>query len=313
MDSGTTALTLDQLRLFVCVAEQGSFSAAGRKLGRVQSAISYGVANLEQILDVQLFDRSGRRPQLTERGRGLLTDARQVLSQVGQFQSRAASVAQGLESDVSVAVDAIFPTSILIKLCRAFQNKFPSVSLRVHTEVLDAVAALISDGTCHLGVTGPVADQPNLDSRFLCRVALVPVAASCHSLSQTRGAIATSDVRDKVQIVISRQVQQPGGDHSVLSRLTWRVADATTKLALIRAGLGWGNLPLDMVRDDLKSKRLVRLELEQWGPEPIMAALSSVVRVDAPPGPAGQWLRSQLEQLCTEPCWRPFQGQSGRR
>ena len=79
-----SALTLDQIRLFVCVVQEGSFSAAARRLRRAQSAVSYGVANLEKLLGVQLFDRSGHRPALTATGQGLLSNARQVLDVVGQ-------------------------------------------------------------------------------------------------------------------------------------------------------------------------------------------------------------------------------------
>jgi len=294
------ALTLDQLRLFVCVTEEGSFSAAGRRLKRAQSAVSYGISNLEQLLDVQLFDRAGRRPRLTKTGRALLLDARQVLARVGELHTRASSMAQGLESDVSIVVDAIFPAELLVELCRAFQVKFPTVSLRVHTEVLGAVASLVLDGTCQLGVSGPVgADAADLQRRLLAHVAMVPVAASSHPLSRFDFPIPTSAVRDHVQIVISdRSRLTEGVDHGVLSGLTWRVADATTKLALIRAGLGWGNLPFEMVRADLERGALAKLVLEEWGPQPLLASLSSIVQVGAPPGPAGQWLLGQLEVLC---------------
>lgn len=292
-------LTLDQLRLFLCVAEEGSFSAAARQLHRVQSSVSYGISNLEEILGVQLFDRNGHRPQLTRAGRVLLLDARQIFEQIGQFRACAASIAKGLEPDVSFVVDAIFPAENLVEIYRVFQAQFPTVSLRIHTEVLGAVASLVLDGTCQLGISGPVgAEAPGLRRRFVTNVAIVPVAESGHPLARIDGRIPTAEVRDQVQIVISQRSKAPGGDRGVLSGVTWRVADAATKLALIRAGLGWGNLPLTMVRNDLKEGVLVRLTLEEWGPQPLLAPLCSIVRADAPPGPAGQWLLQHLDTLC---------------
>ena len=291
-------LTLDQLRLFLCVAEEGSFSAAGRRLNRVQSAVSQGISNLEDALGVSLFDRKGRRPQLTATGRSLLLDTQQVFVQVGRLRTRAASIAEkGLEAEVSVVVDAIVPAALLVAMCRGFQEQFPTVSLRIHTEVLAAVAELVLDGTCDLGISGPVGiDDAGLARRFLTHVAMLPVAGANHPLARFEGPIPTSAVRDQIQVVISQRSTAAAGDHGVLSGHSWRVADAATKLTLIRAGLGWGNLPCEMVEGDLRAGALVRIELEEWGPKPLLAPLSSIARADAPPGPAGQWLLQELQQ-----------------
>ena len=78
-------LSLDQLRVLVAIADAGSFSAAGRRIGRAQSAISQAVAGLEATQGVQLFDRSGHRPQLTEIGRLLVDQARMVLASAARF------------------------------------------------------------------------------------------------------------------------------------------------------------------------------------------------------------------------------------
>jgi len=294
-------LTLDQLRLFLCVVEEGSFSAAGRRLDRVQSAVSQGISNLEETLGVALFDRTGRRPELTANGRSLLLDAQQVFAQVSQLRTRAASIAKGLEADVSVVVDAIVPAELLVAMCRGFQARFPTVSLRIHTEVLAAVAEQVLDGSCHLGISGPIGiDNAGLTRRFLTHVAMLPVAGSNHPLARLEGPIPTTAVRDQIQVVISQRSKATSGDHGVLSGHSWRVADAATKLTLIRAGLGWGNLPCEMVKGDLQVGALVQLQLEEWGPKPLLAPLSSIVRSDSPPGPAGQWLLKRLDVLSQE-------------
>lgn len=297
---GLDALTLDQVRLFVCAAQEGSFSAAARRLGRAQSAVSYGVANLEKLLGVQLFDRSGHRPALTETGRGLLSDARQILDDVGKLHARASSVADGLEMDVRLAVDAICPAELLIELCTSFQEQFPTVSLHIHTDVLGAVAALVLEGTCQVGISGPVGlEAEELERRFLADIPMVAVAAAGHALSGLPSPISRGQLRGQVQIVITQRVRSPASmDYGVLSDTTWRVADAATKLALIRAGLGWGNLPLALVREDLERGALVQLVLEERGPRPLMAPLAAITRGDSPPGPAGRWLLGTLETLC---------------
>lgn len=96
------AVTLDQLRTFIAAAEEGSFSAAGRKLRRAQSVVSQTLLNLEAQLGVTLFDRSERYPKLTEAGVALLTEARGVADQMDGFKARARSMKEGLEPELSV-------------------------------------------------------------------------------------------------------------------------------------------------------------------------------------------------------------------
>src|SRR6202044_3836666 len=99
-------VSLDQLRTFIAAADEGSFSAAGRRLKRAQSVVSQTLANLERQLRVTLFDRSRRIPVLTERGRALLVDARAVTGRADVFVARARSLAGGLEPELCILTDA---------------------------------------------------------------------------------------------------------------------------------------------------------------------------------------------------------------
>src|SRR6478672_3296370 len=107
MDLMLDALSLDQIKTFLAAAEEGSFSAAGRKLRRSQSVVSHSLANLEEQLGVRLFDRSARYPILTEAGRALLDDARAVTLGIGSLKAKAQALAGGLEPEVSVALDVM--------------------------------------------------------------------------------------------------------------------------------------------------------------------------------------------------------------
>jgi len=112
-------LTLDQMRSFVAVVENGSFRAAARRLARVQSAVSHAVANFEAALGVTLFDRSERRPQLTAEGRALLADARAILLKVDALRARARGLGEGVELGLSLVVDTLFPMPAVGAACRA--------------------------------------------------------------------------------------------------------------------------------------------------------------------------------------------------
>ena len=102
-------MSMDQLRTFIAAADEGSFSAAGRKLRRAQSVVSHTLANLELQVGFALFDRTGRYPQLTEAGRALLEEARRAANGMDAFKARARTLAQGLEAELAVAVDVMFP------------------------------------------------------------------------------------------------------------------------------------------------------------------------------------------------------------
>src|SRR5258708_492788 len=125
------AVTLDQFRTFIAAADEGSFSAAGRRLGRAQSVVSQTLANMEGQLGIQLFDRSGRIPVLTEAGRVLLPDARAVAGNVDAFKARARGLAGGLEAELSVVVDVMLPTTMLTQPGSDFSQRFPDVPLRL--------------------------------------------------------------------------------------------------------------------------------------------------------------------------------------
>src|SRR5688572_17832884 len=103
------AVTLDQLRTFIAAVDEGSFSAAGRKLRRAQSVVSQTLANLEAQLGIKLFDRSERYPKLTEEGRSLLPEARSVVDNMDEFKARAHAMREGLEPELAVAMDVMYP------------------------------------------------------------------------------------------------------------------------------------------------------------------------------------------------------------
>ena len=291
------AVTLDQLRVFLSVAEQGSFSAAARSLHRAQSAVSYAIANLERVLGVLLFDREQRTPSLTEAGRALLTETRAIHGQVEQLTARARSMAQGVEPRLALAVDVMFPMSALVEAVGAFRDAFPAVSLVLHAEALGGVAQLVLDGTCRIGISSELPKFPSgLARRHLTHVAMIGVTGATHPLAQHKGPIPIKTMQRHVQLVLSdRSRLTEGVDLGVLEGPTWRLADLGAKHAFLRAGFGWGGMPLHLVAEDLEAGRLVCIKPAEWGPTPRELSLYGIHRADALPGPAARWLLEQLE------------------
>ncbi|HET9625671.1 MAG TPA: LysR family transcriptional regulator [Kofleriaceae bacterium] len=290
--------TLDQLRALIAVIEEGSFSAAARKLHRVQSAISASMANLESQLGIPLWDRSSKVAKLTEQGQAVLAAARKVCSEVDALRKLTAGMVLGLEASVSLCVDILFPLTALVDLCERFQTEFPSVDLRVDTQSMTGVSARVLDGSATIGVASPMGVSPGLERRVLTAIKMVPVVAPNHPFAAIRGQIPNTQLRDAIQLVLSELQGEGHPDQAVLSTRTWRVRDVHTKHALLRAGLGWGNLPEHLVRDDMRAGRLVRIRVEAWGEDEHTLYLSAVYRGDVTFGPAHRWLLAQLEGLC---------------
>lgn len=295
-------LTLDQLAVFRVAAEAGSFSAAARRLGRAQSAVSYCIARLEEALGLELFDRSGRYTTLTDAGRSLLGDAHRVEEQVDLMLARARSMATGVEPTLSLAVDVFFDRARLLELLRGFRDEYAEVSLRLYTESLGAIADLVATGTCNLGISSPLDSFPsNLAVRPLTSIALVPVVAATHPLANACEVVPRATLEQHTQIVLTdRSTLTAGVEHDVYAGRVWRVADLRTKLDLIDAGFGWGSIPAHMVAERLACGELAAVRTEAHPRGEFRVPLYAVYRRDDPPGPAGRWLLATLEAMCAD-------------
>ena len=147
-------LTLDQLRILATVAETGSFSAAARKLGRVQSAISQSVQSLESTLGLPLFDREGKVPKLNDAGRVLLQDARRLIAGAETLKARAESIASDVEPELTLAVDGIFPNAVLMACIKSLSVEFPAMPVTVFTEGLGGAMQRLQEGMARLAIAG---------------------------------------------------------------------------------------------------------------------------------------------------------------
>lgn len=284
--------SIEQIRTFLAVVEEGSFAAAGRRLLRATSVVSYAIANLEAQLGVTLFVREGtKKPRLTAAGEAVLEELRLVERGLAGLRARVSGLAQGLEPRLALVVDVMFPTPCLSAALRLFAAEFPGVTLTLRIEALGAVADLVLRGEASLGIGGPLAAEiPGLDRSWLGQVDLIPVAAPGHPLHHS-GKIA-----DEVQLVLTdRSDLSKDREFSVFSPRTWRLGDLGAKHQLLIEGLGWGNMPRWMVADDLAAGRLAVLNLAEapGGIYPLFA----INRTDAPPGPAARWLAERLSSL----------------
>ena len=291
------AVTLDQLRTFIAAADEGSFSAAGRKLRRAQSVVSQTLANLEGQFGVKLFDRTRRRPVLTPQGQVLLTHARTVAGDVDRLKAHARHLAGGLEPELSIAVDVLFPMATLTAAVSAFHAAFPLTPLRLYAETLGAVMQSVLDGRCTLGVSAELALVPlRFTAEPLLKVPLIHVTSPRHPLASYGRPIPSGELAKHIQLVLTdRSTLSKGQELGVMSPRTWRLADLGAKHAFLRAGLGWGGMPADLVQSDLSRGSLVKIVTED-APQGFLVSMRAVYRTDASPGIAGRWLIDRLKE-----------------
>ena len=292
-------VSLDQLRTFIAAVDEGSFSAAARKLLRSQSVVSETVSNLENQIGVPLFDRSGRYPKLTPAGVILLADARGIITDVDLLKARAKGMAAGLEPELSVVVDVFYPIDAITQAAKGLRQQYPGVALRIYVEALGAAVQPILDGRCSVGIVGPLPEIPNtLAKERLSGVSLLMVAARDHPLTLHKGKIPKEVLSKHTQIVLTDRTQLSAGHElGVMSPTTWRLADLFAKHHFILNGLGWGGMPLHMVRKDLEEGRLSMLRIEDVPPGGLILPMSALWRTTAPPGPAGRWFIERLKEI----------------
>ena len=249
-------VSLDQLRVFIAAADEGSFSAAGRTLRRAQSVVSQTISNLEGQIGVTLFDRSYRSPRLTPEGIVLLADARAIAAGVDSLKARAKGMAGGLEPELSVVIDVMFPMMALTEAAKAFSLQFPRTPLRLYIEALGGAIQPVLDGRCGFGIVGSLPlIPPSLAVERLSAVVLLMVAAREHPLAVMSGIIPKTELAKHVQLVLTDRSQLSAGrEFGVISSSTWRFADLGAKHAFLLNGLGWGSMPLLAIQEDIASR-----------------------------------------------------------
>ncbi len=272
------SITINQLRAFVAVCEAGSFSGAAKQLMRAQSAVSHAIAALEEALDVELFERGARRAELSPAGRDLLPDAKSVIARTEEMKTRARSVAEVGAPKLSIAVDVYFPRPRLIACLQRLQIRSPMIAVSLRMTTMQAGEAAVLEGLCALAIS--VSDVPELnpaaiERHWLCEATMATVCAPAHPLAMTPSPVPVDEFSRHVQLIVTdNQSDTEKSQMAVAGERKWHVNDLSAKLDFLRAGLGWGHMPLDLVAGDIAAGTLVRVERHAWHIRPLTFMLS---------------------------------------
>lgn len=268
MPSASNIITPANIRLLQTVAEQGSFARAARLLGLVPSALSYRVRQLEETLDLLLFDRSGRQARPTEATMELLREGKRLLEEMESITQRIRRVATGWESHLTIVVENLLDMGVVLELCEAFYALQPPTRIKIREEVMTGTIEALTGGQADLAL-GVLLDEgyanPHIEHRPLGAIEFVYAVAAHHPLASVDRPLLPEDLMPYRAVVVADSVHRSDGRSVGLltGQALFTVPDMATKIAAQIRGLGVGYLPDNMVRPHLQEGRLVAKTLVQ--------------------------------------------------
>jgi molybdate transport repressor ModE-like protein len=294
-------LTPNSFSLLQAVAEAGSFAAAARQLGLVPSAVTYRVRQIEDALDVLLFDRASRQAVLTEAGAELLREGARLLEEIDAVSNRVRRVATGWEPQFTIAVDSVVSLSTMMDLVQAFYELKPPTRLRLRNETLSGTLEALTSGQADLALGIPIepGTAAGLQSRMMGELAFVYAVAPHHPLASAAEPL-TDDMLNQHRAVAAADSVQRGSGLTIGLLAGQDVLTVPSMRAKVEAqlrGLGGGFVPEPMARPHVQSGRLVLKQVARSARTARMHYAWRSPRLG--PGRALQWWLGQLESRIT--------------
>jgi len=307
------ALTPDALTMMDTIARTGSFAAAARELGRVPSALTYSVRQLEDALDVLLFDRRSRQAQLTAAGEELLTEGRRLLAEMDAVANRVRRVATGWESELTLACDGVISRLTCFELIEAFyaqrtaDGRPPGTRLRLRSEVMAGLWEALVSGQADLaiGVMMQTAPHSDIELRAMGEVNFVFTMAPHHPLAQGTEPLSDEAIfgHRAVAVADSAQRMTPVTMNLLSGQDVLTVPTLAAKIEALQRCLGCGFVPEPMVREQVRAGQLVLRPVQRARPPSVFGYAWRRGRINKPNHPAQglalQWWLAQLESPTT--------------
>ncbi len=329
MTDSRNALTPDALTMLDVIARTGSFAAAARELGKVPSALTYSVRQLEDALDVLLFDRRSRQARLTAAGEELLNEGRRLLDQMDAVAKRVKRVATGWETQLSIAVDGVISRLTIFELCESFYALNPQcptargsgaelpatlgnpgTRLRLRTEVMAGTWEALISGQADLaiGVGSDRSVPTGMQMREIGTAAFVFAVAPHHPLAAAAAPIGDAELMRHRAVAVADSAQRttPKSVNLLPGQDVLTVGSMQLKIEALLRCMGCGFVPLPMVREQIAAGRLVVKPVQRADRQPALGYAWRTPVANAPGaarkpqlGLALRWWLEQLERPAT--------------
>ncbi|MDL2260100.1 LysR family transcriptional regulator [Deltaproteobacteria bacterium OttesenSCG-928-K17] len=288
------SFTLNQLEIFVLVAQSGSFSAAARILGKAQSAVSTAVSNLEIELGLELFSRQAKYPVLTRAGRTFWEAAEAMLRQRRSLEELAGALSSGLESRLDIAIDGAVPVGLVRGALTALEAEYPQIRLNLADPGGQSALAMVEREEVDLALM-PAASKygPDISFRRLGDLVFVNVVGRGHPLSRLP-VVNFSHLHSHRQLVYAPHVGALPTEGYLHAGRRWAFTGYGPLLACLRESLGWTSCPRHLVEEALAEGEVVELELEAYPETEWLVGLDLVWPAGKKSGVAAAWLKNCL-------------------
>ncbi len=300
MGSPSDVLNPEAFRMLAAIAGAGSFAGAARALGVVPSALTYRVRQIEDALDVLLFDRSARQARPTAAGAELLAQGERLSREVDAVVNRVKRVATGWEPQLTIAVDGLIAHPALMELVADFYSQNPPTRLRIRDEILSGTMSALTSGQADLAL-GAILDPSSaahIKARPLGQVRFVYAVAPHHPLAARPEPLRDADLQQHRAVVVSDSTQSgtPQSFGLLDGQDSFTVSSIAAKLDAQLRGLGTGFLAEPMARPYLETGRLAARQVERGSG---VVRLSYAWRSGGRPGKALAWWLQRLEHAIT--------------
>ncbi len=267
MQTARDVLTPDALAMLQAIAEAGSFAAAARAMGMGPSALTYRVRQIEDALDVLLYDRSSRQAKLTRAGAELLQEGARLLLEIDAVANRVKRVATGWESQLTIAVDTVISKGTVMELCESFFSQNPPTRIKLRDETLTGTLEALTSGQADLalGVALDAANIAGIQGKPLGSIEFVYAVAPHHPLANAAEPLSDVLIQQHRAVAVADSIQRGmGATFGLLSgQDVFTVATMHAKLDAQLRGLGGGYLPRCMAGAYIDTGRLVVKKTER--------------------------------------------------
>lgn len=264
----TPKITLDHWRALVAVVEAGGYAQAAKQIHKSQSTVSYAVQQIEERLDINVFEIAGRKAVLTPAGRVLFRRGVALLDEAARLERIAASLAKGQEAELRLSVEITFPTWLLLRCLERFARVQPETRIELYESVLSGTDDLLAGGQVDLSVCGHV--PAGLVGDPLMHIRFIAVAAPSHPLHLLGRELTTEDLREHRHLIVrDTGIRRNLEGAWNVSQHRWIVSHKATSIRAAVMGLGFAWYAEEVIREELEGGQLKPLPLaegaERWG------------------------------------------------
>lgn len=285
--------TLEQWLAFTTVVELGSFTLAAEQLNRSQSTVSYAIAKLQKQLGVKLMKMDGKRCELTDIGQKLLNDVVPLLQQFDNIEQKASFLQQGIEANIHLSLEGIFPKDVLFQAIARFAEQYPVTQVHIHERIRLQPS---DDSNCDLAIA--VSEAGLQPGPKLLEVKLISVAQPQHPIFTEHSEPIANDSLLQYKQIYYQRVGQEMTLMANIHQQQWAVNSVESAISAIKAKICYGSLPAHSVAPFLANGEL--REIKQQQPIEYSIPLYLLVKNRHSAGPATQYLAACLMQVCSE-------------